>query len=243
MLKKAMVAGLIMLSAVALTSPANVDAAKVKKCHGKVATQVLTSSGTLYFTEGDDVFVGSNENDDFLLAEGDTPSGTDIVCGGSGEDAILAVGGPGSIADGGSGSDMVAAVEGALALGGAGDDFLVVAAYGGKADGGSGNEGNSFLIGDLPLFSDYLDFFGDNAEILQYGGVWALYGSTADGGSGNDLVGGIEAGTLLGGSGSDEVVVFGPADRVDCGPNGDIVYYADAGSSETERRCEERGID
>jgi len=61
--------------------------------------------------------------------------------------------------------------------------------------------------------------------------VWAIEGATGDGGSGNDLVGGIGANTVLGGSGSDEVVIFGATSRVDCRPNGDV-----------ERRCENYGI-
>lgn len=154
------------------TGVMSAEAVSPPRCFGKTATRWLTSPGTLFFTSGDDVFVGSSGSDKFGLGD---EGGTDVVCARGGDDYIYYVAGSGSIADGGSGADEVWATNGAIANGGSGDDH-VNALEGATANGGSGADSivaTDGAIADGGSGTD--DVVGVNAGELL-------------GGSGNDLL-------------------------------------------------------
>src|SRR6188474_1486261 len=90
----------LLLAAVSLgMRPAIVSAAPL--CFGKPATHVMQPGEPVYLgTAGDDVVVGTAGPD--LINPAVTPGGTDLACGGGGDDGV-AVAGPGSKADGGAG--------------------------------------------------------------------------------------------------------------------------------------------
>ncbi len=132
---RAVLAMSVIAGVTVLVAPASVDARSTPRCHGKVATIVVTGSGPVLGTEGDDVIVGSSGADEINATQG----GVDFVCGGSGNDTIQ-VQWSGSWADGGNGNDHVEAWRGATALGGSGDDEVWGLYYGSSASGGSGND-------------------------------------------------------------------------------------------------------
>jgi Ca2+-binding RTX toxin-like protein len=160
-------------------------------CFGKPATHVMQPGDVTYFgSAGADVVVGTTGHDDIVLY---LFGGTDLVCGGAGNDTV-GVAGVGSIADGGAGNDHVEADSGAIGRGGAGDDVVAAFYAGSYVDGGSGN-----------------DYVGVN------------YGATGDGGSGTDQVEGVQGAALAGGSGSDHVRNIEGTPAIDCGPGRDTV--------------------
>ncbi len=172
---------------------------------------------------GDDQISGSNGNDRLLGFDGnDTISGgwgDDFVAGGDGEDQLfgdqghdtLRGGGDADTLDGGSGSDLILGDQGNdVSHGGEGRDYIFDLF--GEASQIFGDAGNDILTGGS---GDDVIHGGDgNDRIFGAGGDDSLFGdANADylnGGEGLDgLFGGIDAADqLIGGAGSDRILVF-----------------------------------
>lgn len=162
----------ILLAAATLALYTVGASAKALTCHGKTATQWLAAPGTLYYTEGDYVFVGSSGDDKFLFG---ADGGTDTVCGGPGNDQFDLVRDPGSIADGGQGDDTISVAFGAVGYGGSGNDSI-------SADYATGYGGSS---------NDEMHGYHSGAFVDGGSGVDTIYVSLAargEGGSGNDIL-------------------------------------------------------
>lgn len=194
---------MLALGLVGIASPAG--AASTPTCQGKVATQYLMKAGTLHFTSGDDVLVGSSGSDIFAKPEtAEEVGGTDLVCGRGGDDTIQMWGSFGdSRAYGDAGDDFIYVQETATAYGGSGNDNLE-AEFNAKAYGESGNDQLSSTD-------------GTEQTIL-------------DGGSGNDrIVTFNNSGKIYGGSGRDNLNVF-DSSLVDCGSGVDTYSGGNVGS-------------
>jgi hypothetical protein len=213
---------------------ASADAQGVPTCQGVPATQWLTVPGTLNFTPGNDVFVGSSGNDDFL-ASWQSNGGVDIVCAGGGNDLIEGLeSAPGSVFYGEGGADVIHATAGTTGKGGAGADW--VGAYGsGAVVYGEGGPDN------LRAFDGAVAYGGtgnDTGEAVSFGEVYgeqdhdvllAHGDGFAHGGPGNDIIDFYTYGAVAqGGPGDDtfNVVNFtaGYTYKIACGLNADTVF-------------------
>lgn len=252
-MKMRVIVALAVIAGFGLFAPARTSAASVPTCHGKKATQWLTAPGTLYFTEGDDVLVGSSGDDQFLYT---LSGGVDLVCAGAGNDYIE-IYGSGSVAYAGSGNDGIRAGSRATAYAEGGDDGYLYAENEATIDAGPGNDyGAAYYSAVLYAGSgnDEFDawfggvvYGGSGADTLgAYGGTVdggggndhtsAVSGGVANGGSGNDHVAGNGAASLNGGSGRDFVEAVSTAGVIDCGSNVDT--YATDGSESALLNCE-----
>lgn len=164
----------------ALAAPATAVGATPTR-FGKPATHFMHTGDPMYLgTAATDVVVGS-DGDDVVATDGNfgsTAGGTDLVCGGGGNDRIF-VGGPGSKADGGLGNDVVSASSGALAQGGGGDDGGISAdGIGGRAEGGSGNDSLHAYPGAGALYggsgSDEVHSSGGVAQFIDCGSGYGV---------------------------------------------------------------------
>jgi Ca2+-binding RTX toxin-like protein len=214
-----LVAFVLFAALMASVAPGRAGAASTPTCHGKKATASLKTPGTLAFTSGNDVLVGSNGADTF---QGGTAGGTDLVCGNGGDDAID-IDGVGSAAYGGLGNDTINVTNGATGYGETGDDALTATGAGSTADGGAGNDwvtANDGAIARGGSGNDQVDGFTANS----------LYGD-----SGEDTVYSEGTASLVDcGSNFDEYASFGAAPTIKrcedrfCGcfvmPNLDILY-------------------
>lgn len=220
-----------------LFAPSGAGAAVVPTCHGKKATEWLTSPGTLTSSNNDAVIVGTSGNDTIYAYGWRT-----TVCGGGGNDYIEIY--QDSLGDGGTGNDTVYAYNGA-AIGGSGDDYVSGSGVDSTAAGGSGDdwvELNNGATGDGGSGNDTVRAFGTGT--VGHGGsgddrVEAYFGATGDGGSGNDTVGGYYAEQLLGGAGDDVINSQYTNALIDCGSGtADVLTTYDV-STATVRRCEQ----
>lgn len=126
----------VVAAALIAVAPGRSSAATAPRCQGVQATDWLTSPGTLEFTAGNDVLVGSTGAD---TISGGVDGGVDLVCGGKGNDEIT-IKGAGSHAEGGPGADDIDAYDGASANGGSGDDLMHAFGEGSIVHGSSGSD-------------------------------------------------------------------------------------------------------
>lgn len=114
-----LLAGVVVLVAVAGTGPRADAGGSVKRCHGKPATINNTDSAFIRGTGGADVIIAGPGAHQIVALGGD-----DVICAGPGADVLA--GGPGSdTIDGGNGADLIYGNGGDdSALGRAGDDVM-----------------------------------------------------------------------------------------------------------------------
>lgn len=168
-MKRVLVVFAVLAAMLVVAAPRGVDAKSAPTCKGKTATQWLTSPGTLSFTDGDDVFVGSSGDDFFLTGDW---GGNDLVCAGGGDDEIHASGWWSDVYAG-TGNDSIW-IDGGNAYGESGDDWIS-AAYS-NVYGGSGN--------------DYIEesYYGTANGGSGNDEIYGWYAASLLGGAGNDYV-------------------------------------------------------
>lgn len=179
-------------------------------------------------TQGDDLFIGSNEADAISGAGGNdnvmAGGGDDTVDGARGDDVLHGNGGE-DLLIGGSGFDALFGDQGDdELLGGAGDDTLIGNTGSDQIHGGAGDDSLSAGEGDDALWGGR----GDDTLIASSGDDTLDGGAGSDvlfAGTGNDVLNGQETGEaqrdFLNGGDGDDTIYAGAGDEVSGGRGAD----------------------
>jgi Ca2+-binding RTX toxin-like protein len=232
---------LVLLALAALVTALVPQQASAKpSCHGKRAT-IVSNKGTIVGTKGPNVIVAGGA-DNVIYGEG----GNDLICGGGGDDAIHGVRGKDDLY-GEAGDDTLFGERGSDDLdGGAGVDAVLGESGNDGVDGGDGDgdhvnggPGDDTLRGGPGDFdvlvgapgNDKVDGGPGQHDVASYansgGAVTINLQSQSVGGAEAENLSGIE--DALGGSGPDNLIGDGNANRLDGGPGNDNLAAAGPG--------------
>lgn len=218
------VLGLVLLLALLFIPSATASAAAPPTCFGLPATQILDRPGTLNFTSGNDVFIGSHGRDRFVYGETAQFGGVDYVCAGGGHDYIETF--DQITVDGGRGNDTVIGGEQTTVYGGPGNDTLV-GDLSSELWGGDGNDTINGRGAQVYGEAGNDDLSGTNRSQV-FGGpgkdkIFAGFFSVGRGEEGNDRLEVGSSSTILGGEGNDRLENVDRGHFMDCGPGRDRV--------------------
>lgn len=220
-------------------------------CMGFTATQHLIEPGTLTFTAGNDVLVGSDGDDLFIVGLDDW-GGIDIVCGNGGNDEIHSNSSPGSMIFGDEGADTIWAQSGTTARGGPGNDRLIGYGAGTVLHGDEGADRVDIYLHAAGYGGPDDDDMRANNGGLAFGEagndvIATRNGSIAHGGAGDDtLTIAFGGGIAHGGAGDDliQVELLQPSylHEITCGSGVDLVEISASTLPESAFAAEDIGI-